>query len=187
MKKHVFKAGDKVRIINPEFMTRVGYSLTPQIVVDEIRNNPDQIKLIRDFLNTFGLGAGPSEFLLNTNEADWYDDIIYRLAYRTVKKRGFGGSERKIFVERKEECLNQIFRVFTKKVVRTGVYQSGSGGYDYWGEYDYCPAYLENVKSHVLLEVYPDDNCLKIEGCGVFIEEKNVELVLNNDLSLAEK
>jgi len=163
MKKPVFNIGDKIRVIIPETVSRIGYNLSLTDVYDEIGKHDSRIQ----------------SFLLDV-DAPWYDNKVMgvveegirkALAYGILSKRNFGGPERKIHVNKDNEFLGRIAKVMNKKIVRTGKYNKGSYGNE--GD-DFTPAYLSNIKSHVLLLVSFID---KNYG-SVWIEAKNIELFL---------
>jgi len=142
-RKHVYRVGDMIRIIEPKFVERVGY---PQVWTDlftEYRQHPK----LSEAMELLGIvnprGRAQREFA----------EGAARAANRMA---GFGGRERTIhhftyvsYDYRGEECA-----VLAKRVVRTGVYYPPSGGQtwtDIGYEYDYENGGLDGAKSHVLL------------------------------------
>ena len=112
-------------------------------------------------------------------EADQYSDILDRVCYNILKRNKFGGSERKIFTELKSELKNKEFRVISKSIVNTGIRVSGRsyrGFDDLYDEYE--PPYLDNQKSHVILDVEEIFNDYNFHTKNILrIEEIHVELV----------
>ena len=181
-RKNIIRVGDNVKIVNPEIVIRWGYPLTKQIVKDTIITQ-EQKDSIYTMMTKFGYVPVPQLFDGSNTEADYiYEKLLDTMAYHLISKHGFGGKDRRLFVENKESLRNKSGQVIERKVVKTGTYHTGGGGYDYWGEYDYEPSYLENEKSHVLYRIfvynsgYDESICPNInnEG-GIWIENKNLE------------
>ena len=167
----VFKIGDKVKIITPEIVKRVGYPLCLDDVRGEVTQYSEKIR----------------SFLMDV-DAPWYNSkalfviegaIEKALAYGILSKKEFGGKERSIHVEKKLEILDSVGEIVDKKIVRTGGYTKVSfsplpeGG----GQ-----PYLSKIKNHILLyiESYYDN-------FGYFwIESKNIEL-FNGDYEILTK
>lgn len=183
MRPKPFRPGDLVKIINPQVFLRVGYPLTIQIARETLITNEERKKVL-ELLNR------PDVLLehLNDNSLDplgpsrtrTYDKIIDALAYLKVAENDFGGREKKIYTEERLELKDQSFCILSKRVVVTGVYNSGGGGYDYNGEYEYEPAYLSNSKANILLKLpcLVDSPINDYSAWPEFeIEAKNVELV----------
>ena len=169
MKKTVFRIGDKIKVINPEFFIRCGYKLTKE----------DGLKLITEdekktLINL--LGGNHIDNLVYKGYDRVYEEILDRIAYSRISKLGFGGPNRSIFTESKPEFLNKEFTVIGKKVVQTGVYQAGytSGG---WDGYESEAPYLSNVKSNVILKLMINDGYIHYDD--YWIEEKNVVKIEN--------
>lgn len=179
-KKVVIKRDDYIKIINPIFVMRTGYELTPQKIQEEILKDDDKKQEIFRFLEKMGcnISSAISVWGEKFEDKKIVRDISWALAYRLVEQNGFGGKERKLFTETKDQHRGVICRVLGKKVVRTGIYHNGGGGHSYDGDYEYTPAYLEDVKSHVLLNVMLKEDEWSIVGDDHWIEDKNVEKVL---------
>jgi hypothetical protein len=108
-----------------------------------------------------------------------YDKIIKALAYEHLASKGFGGKERKIYSEQRQELLGITAKVKNIFIKKTGIYFAPSGGYDYFGEYDYDSGGLSNEKTHKILELDHwvsnggicstewETNYIKIEACNV--------------------
>ena len=178
VKKHVFRVGDPIKIKMPVIVERVGYPLNIQKVKDEHFSVEEKQK-IREMLQVFGFGYADCP-LLDTKPDKIYDSIVDVIARAKLKQLGWGGRERSLHLKTEESLIDKVVYIKAKKVVHTGTYVPGSGGYDYWGEYDYDPAYLSNRKTHVLLgfHSYPYNEIHSNDGT-VWIEEKNVEIVKN--------
>lgn len=173
MKKIVYHIGDKVRIINPLFVQRIGYLWTKEYVIKNIIT-AEQQEALKEFLNKYNIGT-------TSFTSAPYNEIIDRLAYWILKQRGFGSNERAIHTELQESARGKITEVIKKRVVKTGTYHAEySGG---WEEPEYESPHLSNEKSHVLLTLnhylpLSFDNNLdnKDDIWPPEIEECNVEL-----------
>lgn len=199
MRKDVIRVGDTVKIINPDFFLRCGYPLSLQDGMDMILNDEEAMKALGKGIDK-AIGreytvplkdeiVGLSSIMRPTKTSYDILKIIRILAYYRISNMKFGGKERKIFTVRKEEAKGHEFEVISKRVVNTGIYVPASGGYNSWGDdYDYDPAYLNNAKSHVILDLmngscdgdyyYVGDlieSNLRIEKCNVekVIKETN--------------
>jgi hypothetical protein len=175
MKRNIIRKGDRVKVVNPEFFIRCGYPMTKEDVLRSVLKTGD-VKKIEDFLSDFGIYqhffAIPGTDIKHTLETRAYTQVFDRvadaLAYGILAAKRFGGRERKVFTEKKEQYLNAEGTVVGRKVVNSGYYQPG------WSdEYEGEPAYLTNQKTHVIFDVELDYNpeqkiwypytCLQIE------------------------
>lgn len=182
MKKQVFKVGDRVKIINPEIILRVGYPLDKKAVKTTVFK-ADQKNEIRNLINKFGFysSAFPGSDRAKLFDFSYFDDIFDQiedvLAYFTLRKLGFGGRERTLHTVIYPELKDQIGFISDKNVVKTGTYEYGRA----YSEIDYDPPYLSNVKSHVILylgNIIIPEKYLSY-NCALAIEDKNVERVEN--------
>jgi len=186
-RKNIIRLLDQVKIINPEIVVRWGYPLTKQIVKDTIitQEQKDAINIMMTKFGYFHPSLNFDQLIdeTNINADDIYEKVLDTMAYHLVSKHGFGGKDRQMFTEKKESLRNKTGEVVGRKVVKTGTYHSGCGvSYDYFGESDYEPAYLEYEESHVLYRIfvhntgYDESICPNInnEG-GIWIENKNLE------------
>lgn len=150
-KKHVYHKGDVVRVTNPCFVERVGYPWTKQYVEENIIT-AEQKKAVDKMLGEFGLGVGTLDV------STWVLDkvrskIMNELAYGLLHQHNYGGRTRDIYTVYREDWKGRKAKVVGKRMVKTGVYVPGSGGYSFEGEYDYDPPYLKNEMTHVLLQL----------------------------------
>ena len=103
-----------------------------------------------------------------------YEKILDELSYVILKSKSFGGNERKLYTEIREDLRGKEYRVCKRKVVKTGIHQSCKECYDdYLGGPEYEPPLLVNEKTHVLFsigfnETFTDD---------IWIENKNLEKI----------
>ena len=179
----IIRIGDRVRIINPEVITRIGYPMSFGEACEEVEKlhknkiinflkeiYPDikiDIKLLfEDFITC------------EYQKLKSYKKIIYALAYEHMQNRGFGGNKRELHIEYRRDLLGEFANVYNTFIRKTGIYYPPSGGYDSWNnEYDYNPGGLDKIKTHKILEIYPynfnqvvqnwSDRYLKIEACNV--------------------
>src|SRR5262245_34770430 len=112
MKKHVYREGDRVRIVVPEFVERVGYPLSWPMLLDEMKKDPRVVQC----LSILGL---PSKGAA-------YRDFISGVCRAECRKRGFGGKERTLHRARYDFAAEQETRVYGKQTVRTGTYYPAS-------------------------------------------------------------
>lgn len=150
---NIIREGDNIRIIIPEYVDRVGYPLTKKIIV-ELMTKEQKNRLYKSIAEIFGLehySNDPSLIFFDTKNKRDDERVLYAIADKILKERGWGGCERKIYTKTDDKCGDQVYTVAKKKIVKTGTYVHGGGGYDYYtGEWDYEPAYLSNEKTHVL-------------------------------------
>jgi hypothetical protein len=132
------RAGDRVRIVNPSFVVRVGY---PKAVSDYHRQAKEQF------------GTHITEMLKPFYRAYDVNDRFYRrflndMAYLLARKDRFGGCTRQLHLEMREEFRGHIMHVQEMRTVATGEYYAPSGyGEDQW------PGGLSNRKVHRLATV----------------------------------
>jgi hypothetical protein len=172
-KKHVYRQGDRVRIVNSRFIRRVGYPLTFADLRSEFENHPQLLEAMR----LLGIipGKGFSTAIGRASR-----DFVEGCAKAAVRARRFGGPERSIHyyptVARGEEpelfdelidaddyradCSGQEATVLRKRVVMTGTYYPPSGGLL---DDDWESGGLSDMKAHVLLST----DLGEIEACDV--------------------
>lgn len=161
-KPHVYHPGDRVRIINPRFIKRVGYPLRWDDLIDTVEVE----QRARTMLGAAGHYAEAPRYFLQA------------VAKLLVEERGFGGNERQIIYHDPDSfehhCLSPLESwighttdVRSKRVAHTGTRipeRSGTSwtadGRDDWHE----PGGLENRKTHILLTLSMGE---EIEACDV--------------------
>ena len=152
---NIIRVGDRVKIINPVFVTRCGYPLCVEDMKKEVceRFGKEIKKLIYSVQqNDNKIISNPYE--INEKESRDYQSIIRTLAHVRLKAKNYGGNERTLHTKIVENLKGKEVVVVSTKIVQTGTYNPSSGGYDsYSGEYDYVPAYLTNVKTHKILQL----------------------------------
>lgn len=176
---NIIRIGDTVKIINPVRVIRVGYPMSFDDACEEVKKIYH--KEIVEFMNKTTLKQFDrnSVFMvevLKYEELKLYKKIVKALAYEHIQNKGFGGKEKKIYTEVRQDLLGIISRVENIQIRKTGTYFAPSGGYDYWGEYDFEPGGLDKIKTHKILEldywvskINSDwfTNKLCIESCNV--------------------
>ncbi len=132
-KPNIIRVGDRVRIVTPTIVTRVGYPKT----VKEYEPLAKEL---------FG-----AELEKHLRRGHTFDKVIRDIAYGLAKKDGFGGRERSLHLKDVPGILDQEFYVSGARMVRTGTYYPPQYSSSYYGESDYEPGGLANAKSHKLL------------------------------------
>lgn len=172
-KKHVYRVGDKIRILEYKPVIRVGYPMSlhdyapmiPDYRVDAALkllydlDTPIE-KLLEDHIK-HELDGKPKEvfdkWILKQKEWDDNPKLRYEAAFMLAKNDNFGGNERSIHYETSlttpyYDKYPTITKVLSKRVVKTGFRVPPSSSYDsYYGEYEYVSGGLENQQTHVLL------------------------------------
>jgi hypothetical protein len=182
----IIRVKDNVKIINPEIIIRVGYPMS----FDDACREVDKLyrQEILEFLNKTIYKQEPtiSGSLLETCEIKMdfvkpgmYMKIIKALAYNYIQMKSFGGREKKIYAEYRQELLGMTLSVENIFIRKTGIYFASSGGYDHYsGEYDFEPGGLDKIKTHKILELNYwlsnnqindmwESRSVKIESCNV--------------------
>lgn len=144
------RVGDRVRIINPLHVVRVGY---PKSVVD-YENVVDAAAL-----ETFLRAQAPKRYARMKSAVDTREGRAIRrqLALILAQQDGFGGSERKLHTEEIPEFKDVTGTVRFVKMARTGLYYPPSSSHDWETGYaEYEPGGLNKAKMHRLLIVDVD-------------------------------
>jgi hypothetical protein len=160
----IVRVGDQVRIVNPQIFIRCGYPWSKQYVIENVITADERQGLAKLLGYNYATDIGGEYFRP-------YNTMLEAFAYFKLIKNNFGGRERSIHTENKPELQDKICRVVGKKTVKTGVYRSGSC---YGEEGDWEPPYLDDEKTHIILELCEIDNFMQ----EFKIESKNVEKVL---------
>lgn len=169
MKKHVYRVGDVVRVVEPRFVERVGYPLVWPMLMPEFEAKLDQARDMMSALITGSIpeNAGFAFDKRRTSEADATDrDFLRGVCMAAVRMRGFGGGARSIHYHDAgmfEHSRGTTTTVHRKRAVKTGTRFAGRSSYSYEGEYDHENGGLSDERTHVLL--YTDWG--EIEACDV--------------------
>ncbi len=183
-KKIVYKIGNSVIIRNPEIFVRCGYPLTKDMAVEEVKKIVGFNGYIFPGGQVDNSIVGKYNRFIRENLDDapnfvkesLYEFPLDQMANLYLQEKRWGGEERRVYTELKEEFRGIVGTVYQKRVVKSGTYVCGSGGYSYEGEYDYDPPYLANVKSHIILSLMVCIPNSLFETESIEIEECNVEL-----------
>lgn len=144
MKKteNIIRAGDIVRVVNPELVIRIGYDFSFEDAVKEIKA-------------TYGEEINGLLRKVKVHHKRWEiveDAVVRPLAYELVRSKFRHGNERRLHTQIREELRGAEVTVFGKKIAKTGTYFPPTGGdppyYD-----DYEPGGLRDCKTHVILEI----------------------------------
>lgn len=126
------REGDRVRIIVPKVVIRVGYP-----------------KEVKDYLETARNYYG-AQLRLDMSER-CAEKALWQIAYGFAKADGFGGRERSLHFQDAPDLEGQEFTVTGVRMVQTGTYYPPHASVSYWGEHDYTPGGLENMKARRLV------------------------------------
>lgn len=155
-KKHVYRVGDPIIIMQPKWVKRVGYPIVWTDLIEEVRSD----KRTMAAWNALGFASiHPDDFPL---------DFIRGIAMHKVKLQRFGGNARSIHYRPLSANLSddawalvdddtvphhgyvgRRMDVLRKRVVQTGT-RVPPRGYDE----DWEPGYLDDSKTHVLLTTW---------------------------------
>jgi hypothetical protein len=179
------------------FVKRVGYPWNKEYVKKHIITD-EQRKAITELMAKFGLSWSADNDVIHDIPVGFdsgfdehcYNNILDEIAYRVLRKNGFGGNERTLHTVLKEKYQDKFAEVRAKRTVKTGTYCHGSCG-SYYEPDDYDPPVLLEERTHVLLQVEifsdeemwahynvfspEDDDISKENSRGYEIEECNVE------------
>lgn len=178
VKSKPFAAGTKVRIVTPKFFVRCGYPLCHEEETDKMIEAKGKdietfvLAMVRPPLPE-GVLPGPN---WNRVEDGTTVKIAKALAYESMKARKFGGRTRAIFTKDCPDRADVVATVITSRFVKTGTYVPGRS-YATMDGYDYDPPYLEDAKTHRILEL---EIPVAILDDGIdpwWIEAANVERV----------
>lgn len=160
-KPHVYRPGDKVRIVNPKFVRRVGYPLVWYEIDEALLDNDEQSARI-------------------ANAMGWPEPSkLPRFALQVVAKlyvleRRFGGNERTIHYWPDTGAPPNVFdtlawgryyaagtehKIISRRLAKTGRRFPAYGRDDDWE-----PGGLDDCKTHVLLRLSGE---VEIEACNV--------------------
>lgn len=136
--KKIIRIGDRVRLIDPRRISRIGYEVTAESLISEVQSDSEVERFCQ------------SQKLISRS----YDRIIHAIAVSRMYRQMKDGAKKEIYFDPAcDSLLGNVCTVADKKTKYTGSYYSADSGYDYSGEYDYTPAGLENRISHVCLKL----------------------------------
>jgi hypothetical protein len=167
-RKHVYREGDPVRIVNPIIVKRVGYAF--DIHAEAQRIGEQHLADINALFDKILPDLAPIEL---GRDHYSFDGLALKLAFIVGRYRGLGGKERRLWTEEQPDVLNHRWFVSGKRVAMTGTYYPPGGRYTYDGDYDYEPGGLEHAKGHLLLKLNRRDwlgDTIEVEACNVMPE-----------------
>lgn len=150
MKRPTIRVGDYVRIVTPTFVRRVGYRLVWTEVIDDLATDPTVLDAMRT------LRLLPDSFVISVYASEWTKQPVIRefltgLARAKVRQQKFGGPERMLHTYEIPEAAGRIVHVNGKRIAKTGTYDRGYQSSGWFGEPEYEPPCLTDIKTHVLL------------------------------------
>lgn len=190
----VIRIGDRIKVITPLFVERVGYPLSFKDGCEKAEElYSDKIKSFLDDL--FPKESSKIKGMILSVDTAWnktvvYDKIVKALAYYYLQIEGFGGKERKLFLKERPRFKDDYFYVSNIGIFQTGTYFPPSGVYDYFGESDWEPGGLDNRKTHKILQLtrskylilpYSYNGNEKLDFEDLCIEACNVEKVFEEN------
>lgn len=190
LRKNVLRPYDLVQVTKPEVFVRCGYPWTKEYVKQTVINDglrKDLMALVAKATGrvTPSLSMSFEELMSGTPDFKELDPLMDELAYLILKYNRFGGRERKVYTETKPELMGKIGKVFDRKVVKSGRYVPGHGGYDYYyGGYDYDPPMLKDEGTHVIHLIFIDhhDNMIHSrEDSEFWIPKENLRKLTQDE------
>jgi len=133
---------DRVRIVRPAFVVRVGYPLDFRTEADRLA--AEKRADIDAFLRSQGVTLDPYGGMKPA-----VPKIARALAYELCRQAGWGGRERRIYTKELPEFAGREFHVQGVRFVKTGTYTPG--GLSGWYGEDQDPPFLSNEQTHRLL------------------------------------
>ena len=195
-KKHVYRVGDVVRIVNPRFIARVGYPLVWTMLMPEFEAKA-KLDQARDMMSALIVGSIPEDagFMFDkrkTSEVNATRDFLKGVCMAAIRMRGFGGNERSLHYQPEDDGCWEHYQgatceVIRRRTVKTGTRFAGHSSVSYEGEHDYESGGLGNMRTHTLLRL---DNYLEIEAANVELVKaaepmyyvRNVSKVVGNSV-----
>jgi len=149
-------------VVNPEFVTSVGYDFTYAKEFERVSQTHAQD--VVEFLTKLGLGNSDwmnldiqDKTMVLAEKIDpdhpHVRRMLHALAWVSFEKNRPSRGERKLTTVRHPEYAGWCGPVMGKRTVKTGWCYPATGGQDYFGEYYFEPGGLENSKTHVILTV----------------------------------
>ena len=146
----IIRVNDKVKIINPDVLDRVGYPLTTSLILIRERHFEDR-KEIDELLAKFNIRNTKT----HDREYNYTRNTVAKaIANALLSQEGWGGNERKIYTNRDEDLQNAEATVIDRKLYKTGTRFAPWSSYDAWnGDWDYTPGGLDDEKTHVFFRL----------------------------------
>jgi hypothetical protein len=154
-RKDIIRVGDTVRIINPIVVDGCGYR----------RDFNFWNRVARRFF-----GKKVRQYIKDNrpvSKSMTYSNRLETKIVRVIASELLGthmrGGVRRLKTRENPQLKDKEYTVCEVKIYRTGKYVPSSSSYDWEGGYDYEPAYLENSKTHKVLNL----GFWSIEACNV--------------------
>jgi len=163
------RVGDRVRVVDPHFVLRVGYPRSVRDYYAQVEQ--EQGAMLDALLKQYGwkgveklYGASPLSKLAGFPEPEEHPRlvaarkmILHQLAYLRAVKDHFGGRQRSLHFVYAPKAAGHESTVASLRTVATGRYFPPSGGKTYDGDYDWEPGGLSDQQAHRLatLDGYP--------------------------------
>jgi hypothetical protein len=158
----IIRPGNAVRLLDPRRILRIDYEVTAKSLIPEVEVDP----AVLEFCQSQRLNYRSQE------------RVILAVATSRMHNQMKTGAEKKIvFDEIIEYMRGNTYQVEGKKVRYSGTFYHGHSGTDYWGEYSYEPAGLDNRTAHVCLKLACNwlggisDGCDEWEGFWVTTDQ----------------
>lgn len=134
----IIRAGDTVRLVDPRRIIRIGYEVTAESLLPEVETDPEVLQFCQKQQLT-----RPS-----------MDRVFRAVATSRMLAQMKTGAVRRVYhSEPFEHHRGNTFRAEEKRIRYSGTFYHGYSGTDYWGEYDYEPAGLDNRTANVCLKL----------------------------------
>lgn len=156
-KKHVYRVGDRIRVVNPLWVKRVGYALHWRDLVDEVEKDPRTTKALQELGFNIKFCSAPGFLGLETL-ANFPHYFVQAVAKLRVEQRNFGGNIRSIHYDESvpdpvsgllypgfSRSAGTLHWVRGKRVAKTGT------RYHYFYGEDGDEGGLQDEKTHIIL------------------------------------
>lgn len=143
-KRHVYHVGDKIRVVIPKFVVRVGYP-------KQVKDYEDQAQaLAGQHLDAAMRAAGVGAYSWDSKQ---WKRMVREIAYLIACNDGFGGRERSIHWEERPEYERATGTITSIRTAHTGTYNPPWSCQSYDGECDGDPGGLINEVRHRILSI----------------------------------
>jgi hypothetical protein len=140
----IIRVGDFVKVIDPRFVTRVGYPLGVS----------DFLSVAEQTLVNAGILSASRPLLRKASQED--TKLIGDLARYLLVKAKWGGNKRSLHFKTEPLMAGKVFEIVQKTTAQTGERygpQAWQGWTDAGYDYEYEPGGLSNRKTHVILRL----------------------------------
>jgi len=163
---NVIRRGDRVKVVNPLLVTRVGYPLSQETVIREHMDEQDKA-ILEGWLAKHGIRyawneLGSSEISCSLYEQE-SDKIIRAMARIIQHSKRYGGNIRSVHKIEKPDLAGKTLQVISKRVVYSGVRVVDES------------AYLTNRQAHIIYDcrlynpslLWDTYDIFRIEHCDI--------------------